>query len=135
PLARHRRRRLGGDATGGLRPRLRRRAHVACGRRRAPARGPVAQPASLPHGLRNADPLPHVHPGRVTRSRRPAGRVFHGWWIVATAFVALAVNVGLLFYSWGVFLSPLSEAFGGRARVAGAYSAMQVACALYGLAV
>ncbi len=71
----------------------------------------------------------------MIRSRRPAGRVFHGWWIVATAFMALAVNVGLLFYSWGVFLSPLSEEFGGRARVAGAYSAMQVACALYGLAV
>ena len=61
--------------------------------------------------------------------------IFHGWWIVATAFIALAVNVGLLFYSWGVFLSPLAETFGGRARVAGAYSAMQVACALYGLAI
>ena len=24
-------------------------------------------------------------------------RIFHGWWIVATAFIALAVNVGLLF--------------------------------------
>jgi MFS family permease len=59
--------------------------------------------------------------------------VFHGWWIVATAFIALAVNVGLVFYAWGVFLSPLADAFGGRARVSGAYSAMQVACALYGL--
>jgi MFS family permease len=63
------------------------------------------------------------------------GRIFHGWWIVATAFVALAVNVGLLFYSWGIFISPLAEVFGGRARVAGAYSAMQVAAALYGLSV
>lgn len=62
-------------------------------------------------------------------------RVFHGWWIVATAFVALAVNVGLLFYSWGIFMSPLADVFGGRARVAGAYSMMQAACALYGLAV
>jgi len=60
-------------------------------------------------------------------------RIFHGWWIVATAFIALAVNVGLLFYSWGVFLSPLADAFGGRGRVSVAYSAMQVACALYGL--
>jgi MFS family permease len=71
----------------------------------------------------------------VRRGARPRGRIFHGWLIVATAFVALAVNVGLLFYSWGVFLSPLAEAFGGRARVAGAYSAMQVATAIYGLVV
>jgi MFS family permease len=68
----------------------------------------------------------------------PAGHargLFHGWYIVGTAFVALAVNVGLLFYSWGVFISPLAETFGGRARVQGAYSAMQVAAALYGLVV
>jgi MFS family permease len=61
--------------------------------------------------------------------------IFHGWWIVATAFVALAVNVGLLFYSWGVFAAKLADVFGGRARVAGAYSSMQAAAALYGLAV
>jgi MFS family permease len=71
----------------------------------------------------------------VKAAPRSRGRVFHGWWIVATAFVALAVNVGLLFYSWGVFVSPLALHFGGRARVAGAYSAMQVAAALYGLVV
>src|SRR5262245_34825985 len=62
-------------------------------------------------------------------------RIFHGWWIVATAFIALAVNVGLLFYSWGVFVSPLAAEFGGRGPVAGAYSAMQVACAIYGLGI
>src|SRR5258706_11609115 len=73
-------------------------------------------------------------PVNRTRPRRTAV-VFHGWWIVATAFIALAVNVGLLFYSWGVFISPLAETFGGRARVAGAYSAMQIAAALYGLVV
>jgi MFS family permease len=71
----------------------------------------------------------------VSRRARPATPWFHGWLIVATAFVALAVNVGLLFYSWGVFLTPLAEAFGGRARVAWAYSAMQAAAALYGLVV
>jgi MFS family permease len=64
---------------------------------------------------------------------RSSPRIFHGWWIVATAFIALAVNVGLLFYSWGVFLSPLAEAFGGRGGVSVAYSSMQVAAALYGL--
>jgi MFS family permease len=69
------------------------------------------------------------------REGRRTEQIFHGWWIVATSFVALAVNVGLLFYSWGVFMTPLAEVFGGRARVAGAYSIMQAACALYGLAV
>jgi MFS family permease len=71
----------------------------------------------------------------VTGRVRPAGRIFHGWLIVATAFIALAVNVGLVFYSWGVFLSPLADVFGGRGRVSGAYSAMQLASALYGLVV
>jgi len=71
----------------------------------------------------------HVHPTAIHSSPR----IFHGWWIVATAFIALAVNVGLLFYSWGVFLSPLAAAFGGRAGVSVAYSSMQVAAALYGL--
>jgi MFS family permease len=71
----------------------------------------------------------------VRRRARPATRWFHGWFIVATAFIALAVNVGLLFYSWGVFLTPLADAFGGRARVAWAYSAMQAAAALYGLVI
>lgn len=62
-------------------------------------------------------------------------RVFHGWYIVVTAFLCHAVNVGLIFYAWGVFLTPLSEAFGGRGPVALGYSAMQIASAAYGLAV
>ncbi len=70
---------------------------------------------------------------------RPAGaaapRVFHGWYIVLTAFVCHAVNVGLMFYAWSVFLTPLAAAFGSRARVAGAYSLTQFACAAYGLLV
>jgi MFS family permease len=45
------------------------------------------------------------------------------------------VNVGMMFYAWSVFLTPLSGHFGGRAAVAGTYSATQVASALYGLAV
>jgi len=61
--------------------------------------------------------------------------IFYGWWIVATAFVCHAVNVGLIFYSWGVFLAPLSEHFGSRGAVALAYSLMQTASAAIGLAV
>ncbi len=67
------------------------------------------------------------------RSRAREGAIFHGWWIVLVAFVCFAVNTGLIFYAWGIFLVPLAEAFGGRARVSGAYSAMQLASAAYGL--
>ena len=70
--------------------------------------------------------------GAASAARR---RVYHGWWIVLTAFVCHAVNVGLMFYAWSVFLTPLAAHFGGRAAVAGSYSATQVASALYGLAV
>ncbi len=71
-----------------------------------------------------------MKPGRV-----PRARTFHGWWIVLTAFVCHAVNVGLMFYAWGVFLTPLAAEFGGRAPVALGYSFTQFASAAYGLAV
>ena len=62
-------------------------------------------------------------------------RIFHGWWIVLTAFVCHAVNVGLMFYAWSVFLTPLAAEFGGRAPVAIGYSLTQFATATYGLVV
>src|SRR5262249_57426369 len=44
---------------------------------------------------------------RVATDRVAApSRVFHGWWIVLAAFVCHAVNTGVIFYTWGVFLSP-----------------------------
>ncbi|MCW5893123.1 MAG: MFS transporter [bacterium] len=61
--------------------------------------------------------------------------IFHGWWIVLTAFLCHAINVGLMFYAWGVFLTPLAETFGGRGRVALAYTCTQLAQAAYGLVV
>ena len=61
--------------------------------------------------------------------------VFHGWWIVLVTFVCNAVNTGLVFYGWGIFLTPLAVEFGGRGRVAGAYSSMQLASSCYGLLV
>ena len=66
---------------------------------------------------------------------RSSSRIFHGWWIVLAAFVCHAVNVGLMFYAWGVFLTPLAAHFGGRAAVALGYTGVQVATALYGLMV
>ena len=65
----------------------------------------------------------------------PRARIFHGWLIVATAFVCHAVNVGLMFYAWSVFLTPLANEFGGRAPVALGYSLTQFATAAYGLVV
>jgi MFS transporter, OFA family, oxalate/formate antiporter len=63
------------------------------------------------------------------------GRIFHGWWIVAAAFVSHAVNVGLMFFAWSVFLTPLAAEFGGRGPVALGYSFSQFAVAGYGLVV
>src|SRR5262249_9864263 len=57
----------------------------------------------------------------------PRARIFHGWLIVATAFVCLAVNVGLMFYAWSVFLTPLAEEFGGRAPGGAGHSFTQAA--------
>jgi MFS family permease len=65
--------------------------------------------------------------------RRP--QWFYGWWIVVVAFIAFAVNTGLIFYTWSVFLTPLAATFGSRARVSGAYAAMQLSSAAYGLLV
>jgi MFS family permease len=73
---------------------------------------------------------------RARRDGAPgAGRLFHGWWIVLTAFVCHAVNVGLMFYAWGVFLTPLAAEFGGRGPVALGYTCAQLAQAVFGLAV
>jgi len=39
-------------------------------------------------------------------------RVFHGWWIVAVAFGAQAVTIGLTIIPFGLFTSPLVDEFG-----------------------
>jgi MFS family permease len=69
----------------------------------------------------------------VTSGRR--ARVFHGWWIVLAAFVCHAVNTGVIFYAWGVFVTPLAEHFGSRGLVAMAFSILQLAAAGYSVAV
>jgi MFS family permease len=67
---------------------------------------------------------------------RPArSRLYHGWLVVGTAFICLAVNTGLLFYAWSVFLTPLAAAFGGRGPVAAGFTAMQAAAAGYSVVV
>jgi MFS family permease len=59
--------------------------------------------------------------------------VFYGWWIVLVAFVCHAVNTGVIFYAWGVFLTPLAHAFGGRGPVANGFSVLQLSAASYSL--
>ena len=39
-------------------------------------------------------------------------RIFYGWWIVAVAFITHCITTGIVFYSFGVFLPALTEAFG-----------------------
>ncbi len=63
---------------------------------------------------------------------RPA-RIFYGWRIVLVAFICHAVSTGMIFYAWGVFSTPLAEAFGGHAPVASGFSILQCASALYSL--
>jgi hypothetical protein len=78
--ARHRWRRMGGHAAERVQPRLRRRAHVARRRGRSSSRRTAAQPAGVAdgragvpsHGLRDADPLPDVHPRLTQRDHARA---------------------------------------------------------------
>ena len=68
-------------------------------------------------------------------SRPAATPRFDGWRIVAVAFVCHAVNTGVIFYAWGVFVTPLAEHFGGRGPVANGFSILQLCAAGYSLAV
>jgi len=69
------------------------------------------------------------------RRRAAAPAIFHGWWIVLVAFICHAVNTGMIFYTWGVFLTPLSRVFGGRGPVANGFSILQFAAAGYSILV
>ena len=73
----------------------------------------------------------YTHAKRAEASRNT--RVFHGWWIVLTAFVCFGVNTGIVFYTWSVFATPLANAFGGHARVSAAYGCMQLVSATAGI--
>jgi len=45
-------------------------------------------------------------------SARSSSRVFYGWRIVAVCFITHCLNVGTVFYAFGVFFRPLSAEFG-----------------------
>jgi len=58
--------------------------------------------------------------------------MFYGWLIVAVAFVTLCINTGIVFYSFGVFLSTLTEVFGwSRAQVSFGFSLVTLCGAVY----
>ncbi len=58
--------------------------------------------------------------------------MFYGWWIVGVAFVTLCINTGIVFYSFGVFLSTLTEHFGWtRAEASFGFSLVTLCGALY----
>jgi len=59
-------------------------------------------------------------------------QVFYGWWIVAVAFLTLCITTGIVFYSFGVFLTVLTESFGwSRAEVSWGFSLVALCGALY----
>ncbi|MBI4514864.1 MAG: MFS transporter [Deltaproteobacteria bacterium] len=97
------------------------------------------------------DHLPHLHRGRAGEAEQvraelfdaPRARlhlidavlmlgIFYGWWIVAVAFLTHCVTTGIVFYSFGVFLTVLTEAFGwSRAEVSWGFSLVAVCGAVY----
>jgi MFS family permease len=59
-------------------------------------------------------------------------RVFYGWRIVGVAFLTHCITTGIVFYSFGVFLSALSEQFGwSRAQVSFGFSLVAMCGAFY----
>lgn len=58
--------------------------------------------------------------------------MFYGWRIVAVAFLTHCINTGIVFYSFGVFLSALTEHFGwSRAQVSFGFSLVTLCGAVY----
>ena len=63
-------------------------------------------------------------------------RIFYGWRIVGVAFITHCITTGIVFYSFGVFLPALSEAFGwSRAQTSFGFSLSSLCGALYSPAV
>lgn len=71
-------------------------------------------------------------PSRLRSASAP--RTFYGWRIVAACFVTHCLNVGTVFYSFGVFFHPLSERFGwSRAQISWGFSLAAVLGAFYSI--
>jgi MFS family permease len=58
-------------------------------------------------------------------------KVFYGWWIVLVSFIVHFLTLGIVFYTFGVFLKPLAEFFKwSRTEVSLAHSLQVVVVAL-----
>jgi len=67
-------------------------------------------------------------------SARSSSRVFYGWRIVAVCFITHCLNVGTVFYAFGVFFRPLSAEFGWtRAATSWGFSLAAVLGAFYAI--
>ena len=65
----------------------------------------------------------------MSRSRRTS---YYGWRIVAVAFLTHCLNVGCVFYSFGVFFTPLIDEFGwSRAQISWGFSSVSIVGALW----
>ncbi len=65
----------------------------------------------------------------MPRARRTS---YYGWRIVAVAFLAHCLNVGCVFYSFGVFFTPLIQEFGwSRAQISWGFSSVSIVGALW----
>lgn len=57
---------------------------------------------------------------------------YYGWRIVAVAFLTHCLNVGCVFYSFGVFFTPLIQEFGwSRAQISWGFSSVSIVGALW----
>jgi MFS family permease len=72
--------------------------------------------------------------GNATHASARADRpgAYHGWRIVAVAFLTHCLTVGCVFYSFGVFFTPLLAEFGWtRAQLSWGFSSISIFGALY----
>jgi MFS family permease len=70
----------------------------------------------------------------VGRDVGATSRIFYGWRIVAVCFVTHCLNVGTVFYAFGVFFGPLSTEFGWtRALTSWGFSLAAVLGAFYAI--
>ena len=51
--------------------------------------------------------------------------IFYGWVIVAVTFIAQFLTMGMVFYTFGVLLKPLTEALSERDKKFGDYRTSQ----------
>lgn len=63
---------------------------------------------------------------------RSARNAYYGWRIVAVAFLTHCLNVGCVFYSFGVFFTPLIQEFGwSRAQLSWGFSSVSIVGAVW----